>query len=110
MTCREEVAWSALIMALGSATVGLWLTESTPGPLVLGAVCVGWALHGLVDVVGRVDWLWTRLTWWRWQRCWACGRRIWGVLPAAKNGGWSYLCARWDCSSTDREEREEREG
>lgn len=38
--------------------------------------------------------IWMRLTWWRWARCWACGRRVWG---AYRCGTVDLLCDRDDC-------------
>ncbi len=41
-----------------------------------------------------MEWLWLRLMWRRWAKCWACGRRVWGAYAG---GDLHLLCDRADC-------------
>ena len=41
-----------------------------------------------------MEWIVMRLTWWRWAKCWACGRRVWG---AYRDGTLDVLCASRRC-------------
>lgn len=45
-------------------------------------------------IASVMGWCWDRLTWWRWDRCWRCGRPVWG---AYRGGGIRLLCDREDC-------------
>jgi hypothetical protein len=48
-----------------------------------------------------IQWTWILLTWWKWARCWACNRRVWGVYE--RNSSIYLLCGRHDCPMTDEE-------
>jgi hypothetical protein len=51
-----------------------------------------------------MDWLLMRLTWWRWERCCACGRRVWG---AYRGGTLAVVCDRADCPANEENEEPE---